>query len=326
MGGFKGLKVRQFFQIEKKPKKGLFAVEWVILAYLVLTTLFMFFVYVKLQNPDSMLWGRFRVLAIMGAMWAVYRMIPCRLTRFFRIAAQMMLLSWWYPDTYELNRILPNLDHVFAASEQWLFGCQPSLLFSQRFPGYIVSELMNLGYTSYFPMIVVVTLFCFLFRYEQFMRASFIILTAFFCYYVVFIFLPVTGPQYYYPAVGLDQIAAGVFPNLHDYFQTLREALATPGDPDGIFHQMVVEAHRAGERPTAAFPSSHVGISTVLMLLAWQLKNRRLFWILMVFYVLLCLSTVYIHAHYAVDVLGGWLSALLLFPLLYFGYNRFAKD
>lgn len=62
------------------------------------------------------------------------------------------------------------------------------------------------------------------------------------------------------------------------------------------------------------------------MLLAWQSKNRKLFWILMVFYVLLCLSTVYIYAHYAIDVIGGWLSALLMFTLLHFGYKRFAKD
>ena len=102
------------FTLEKKPKKGLFAVEWVIMGYLVLTTLFMLLTYVKLQNPESMLWGRFRVIAITAAMWGIYRLVPCRLTRLFRIVAQMALLSWWYPDTYELNRILPNLDHVIA--------------------------------------------------------------------------------------------------------------------------------------------------------------------------------------------------------------------
>ena len=217
--------IKPLFQIEKKPKKGLFAVEWVMLGYTVLTLLFMLVTYTKLQNPVSMLWGRFQAIAIMAAMWAVYRMAPCRLTRFCRIGAQLLLLSWWYPDTYEMNRILPNLDHIVAEKEQWLFGCQPALLFSQALPGTMVSELMNLGYTSYFPMIATVTIFYFLFRYEQFMQATFIILTAFFAYYVMFILLPVTGPQYYYQAVGLDQIAAGSFPNVHDYFLTLREAL-----------------------------------------------------------------------------------------------------
>lgn len=322
----KSLRYKEFFKIEKKPKKGLFAVEWVIVGYMLLTMLFMVFTYTKLQNPVSMLWGRFQVLAVMAAMWAVYRMIPCRITRFLRITAQMAMLSWWYPDTYEMNRILPNLDHLAAACEQWMFGCQPSLLFSQKVPSFLFSELMNMGYTAYFPLIAAVTLFFFLFRYEQYMRASFIILGSFFAYYVIFIFIPVSGPQYYYPAVGIDQIAAGIFPNVHDYFLQMREALPTPGNPDGIFYQMVVDAHAAGERPTAAFPSSHVGVSTILMLLAWQTKNRRFFWILMFFYVLLCLSTVYIYAHYAIDVIGGWLSALLLFPMLHFIYTRLAKE
>ena len=321
MGNFR---FKDLFKIEKKPQKGLFAVEWVIMGYLVLTTLLMLLTWVKLQNPESMLWGRFRVVAITAAMWMIYRMVPCRLTRFIRIVAQMALLSWWYPDTYEFNRMFPNLDHLVAGFEQQLFGCQPALLFAQKCPNIIFSELMNLGYTSYFPLIAAVTLFFFLFRYEQFMKATFIILSSFFIYYVIFIFLPVAGPQYYFPAVGLDKIAAGVFPNLHDYFQTMREAMDTPGDPTAPFYQMVVDAHRAGERPTAAFPSSHVGVSTILMFLAWQTKNRRFFWILMPFYVLLCLSTVYIYAHYAIDVIGGWLSALLLFPFLHFAYKKFA--
>lgn len=314
------------FTLEKKPKKGLFAVEWVIMGYLVLTTLFMLLTYVKLQNPESMLWGRFRVIAITAAMWGIYRLVPCRLTRLFRIVAQMALLSWWYPDTYELNRILPNLDHVIAAKEQLLFGCQPALLFAQKAPWFLFSELMNMGYTCYFPLIAVVTLFYFFCRYQEFMRASFIILASFFVHYVVFDFLPVAGPQYYYPAVGLNQIAQGVFPNLHDYFMTMREPLATPGDPSGVFYQMVVDAHAAGERPTAAFPSSHVGVSTILMLLAWKTRNRRFFWLLMPFYVLLCLSTVYIYAHYAIDVIAGWVFALLLYPLLHLVYTRLVKE
>ena len=65
----KSLKVKELFKIEKKPKKGLFAVEWVVLGYLLLTTIFIFFTYVKLQNPESMLWGRFRVVASMAALW-----------------------------------------------------------------------------------------------------------------------------------------------------------------------------------------------------------------------------------------------------------------
>lgn len=325
MAGSKFFPTKELFRLEKKPTKGLLALEWAMLGYMALTLVVMSFTYTKLHNPESMMWGRFRILAMTAALWLVYRMMPCRLTLLFRVAGQMALLSWWYPDTYEINRLFPNLDHVFATWEQQLFGCQPSLLFCQKAGNAVVSELMDLGYTAYYPMIALVLFFYFFRRYDQFMRASFVILTSFFLYYVIYIFVPVTGPQYYYQAVGLDQIAQGVFPNLHDYFATHQEALASPGWTDGLFYKQVAAAHAAGERPTAAFPSSHVGISTIVMLLAWASKSRRLFLWMLPLYVLLCLSTVYIYAHYAVDVLGGWLTGVAFYLILHHAYKAKAN-
>ena len=308
--------VRDIFKIEKKPIKGLLTVEWVILGYWVMTLLFIFFTYTKIQNPESLIFGRVKVLALTAAMWAAYRMAPCRFTLLCRVGVQMALLPWWYPDTYELNRILPNLDHLFAGYEQLLFTCQPSLLFSETINNPVFAELMHLGYASYFPLIAIVTLFYFFWRYAEFNRAVFVILASFFLYYVIFIFLPVTGPQYYYAAAGLDDIAQGIFPNLHDYFATHDEALPMPGNSDGFFYQCVASAHETGERPTAAFPSSHVGITTILLFLAWRTKNRLLFYGMLPFYVLMCLATVYIRAHYAIDVIGGWVSAVIFYILL----------
>lgn len=111
------------------------ALEWVMLAYMILTVATMLFTYTKLVNPESMIWGRIRVLVMTGALWGVYRMVPCRATKLVRVTAQMALLAWWYPDTYEINRMFPNLDHVFAGWEQQLFGCQPSLLSPKPFLG-----------------------------------------------------------------------------------------------------------------------------------------------------------------------------------------------
>ncbi len=319
------MKIKELFTKEKKPVKGLLAIEWVVMGYLVITTLLMLFTYTKVHNPGGMLWGRMQIVFMTIALWAVYRMFPCRLTRLCRILAQMALLSWWYPDTYEFNRMFPNLDHVFASCEQALFGCQPALLFSQWLSSPVFSELMNLGYWSYYPMIAATALYFFFWRYEQFGRAAFIILTSFFIYYLIYILLPVAGPQYYYAAVGIDRISHGVFPNVHDWFATHQDCLANPGWHDGLFHRLVTDAHNAGERPTAAFPSSHVGVSTILMLLIWTAHNRRLLLWLLPFYVLLCLSTVYIYAHYAIDVLGGWVSALILFFGLKLYYDHFLQ-
>lgn len=56
------------------------------------------------------------------------------------------------------------------------------------------------------------------------------------------------------------------------------------------------------------------------MLLAWRTGNRRFFYTLLPFYVLLCLSTVYIQAHYAIDVLAGWVTGVALyFALMWVG-------
>lgn len=313
---------RYLFEKDKKPRKGLLAVEWVVMGYLLLTVLVILFTFTKAMNPEAMLWGRFRIVMLTLAVWLVYRLIPCRFTLLCRIIVQMFLLSWWYPDTYELNRLFPNLDHHFAAYEQWLCGCQPALLFSQAISHPVFSELMHLGYASYFPLIALVSLFYFFFRYKEFDRAVFIILTSFFIYYVIFIFLPVTGPQYYYLAAGLDNIAQGIFPNVHDYFATHDQPLPMPGYSDGYFYQCVASAHATGERPTAAFPSSHVGITTILMILAWRSRSRPLFWGITPLYILMCLATVYIQAHYVVDVIGGWVSAVVIYAVLQFLYGK----
>lgn len=314
--------IKDYFKIEKNPKKGLMAQEWATLAYMVLTIVTMLFTYTKLVNPESMIWGRIRVLAITGALWAVYRMVPCRMTRMTRVLAQMALLAWWYPDTYEINRLFPNLDHLFAGWEQQIFGCQPALLFAKALPWPIVSELMDMGYFMYYPMIAIVVYFYFFRRYQEFERISFVILASFFLYYIVFIFVPVAGPTFYYDAVGVQDIAKGIFPALGDYFNTHTNCLPTPGYTDGIFYHLVEDAKAAGERPTAAFPSSHVSVSTICMLLAWHTKNRKLVYGLLPFYIFLCMATVYIQAHYLIDAIAGLVTGVIVyFILMFFSKN-----
>ena len=297
-------------------KKGLLAVEWIAMGYLLLTLLMMAVLWDKLVSPEQMIKGRITFVLVTLAAWGVYWLKPCRLTMFLRIAVQMVFLSWWYPDTYELNRTLPNLDHVFAGCEQTVFGCQPALLFAQKAPWGWFSELMCMGYISYFPMMTILLVYYFLYRYNEFLKAAFVLLGAFFIFYVIFIFLPVTGPQFYYLAVGPEKIAAGVFPNLGDWFLTHSERMAVPGWTDGFFYHLLEMAHNAGERPTAAFPSSHVGITTVVMLLAHHTHCRKLVLGMLPFYILMCLSTVYILAHYAIDALTGLFTGVVFYFVL----------
>ena len=78
--------LKDLFKIEKKPRKGLLAVEWVIMGYLLLTTLLVLFTFTKSPHPEALLWGRFRIVMMTLALWFVYRLIPCRFTIFCRFA------------------------------------------------------------------------------------------------------------------------------------------------------------------------------------------------------------------------------------------------
>ena len=309
-------KIADYFIFERKPRRGLLPLEWVVLAYTALTSIVMIVCYTKLVNPEAMIWLRIRVVATTLLLWGAYRLLPCRVVLFVRVMAQMAMLIWWYPDTFEINRMFTNLDHVFVAWEQDLFGFQPALLFSEKLSHPVFSELMDMGYASYYPLIIATLVFYFLLRYNEFERAAFVVFTGFIIYYVVFIFLPVAGPTFYYKAVGIDNIVNGVFPDIGFYFNTHQDCLVSPGWQDGLFYHLVEDAKGVGERPTAAFPSSHVGIGIVVILLAWHSRNRWLFFIMLPFFILLFFSTFYIQAHYAIDAIAGLVSGAIIYFIL----------
>lgn len=315
-----GKAISAYFKIEKKPEKGLIPLEWVMLGYVALTLLVAVFTYTRSVNPDTIIFGRVRIVLMTLALWAAYRLIPCRVTMGARCVAQLALLTWWYPDLYELNRVFPNLDHIVASWEQAVFGCQMSLEFSRACPWPPLSEILDFGYVSYYFLIVATVLYYYCRRYGEFRRSVFVIMTSFFAFYLVFIFFPAAGPTFYFKAVGLDNINSGVFPALGTYFSThsdlAADCLPTPGWRDGLGHYLVYVAKIAGERPVAAFPSSHVGVTTVVMWLAWHSRSRRLFFTMLPFAVALFFATFYIQAHYAIDAVAGLMAGTALYFFL----------
>ena len=184
--------------------------EWTMLIYALFTLLLMLFMYTRLQDPKAMIVLRIQIVAITLALWGVYQLIPCRLLLLVRVIVQLALLSNWYSETFEFNRMLPNLDHVFATWEQQLFGCQPALLFCQKWSHPVFSELLTLGYVSYYPLMGVVALYYFIWRKEQFLKASFVILASFFLFYVIFIFLPVNPEPYGTGTGSFDSVTDGI--------------------------------------------------------------------------------------------------------------------
>ncbi len=311
-----------FFKREE-VKTQFLAVESLNLIYNLLTTLLIIIFFNSLQNPQEMLMGRFLIVAGTFAVIYLYTRYPSPLTRFLRIASQMALLAYWYPDTFEFNRIFPNLDHLFATAELSLFGCQPAILFEQVCSHPLWREAFNMGYWAYYPMIFTIVTWYFFKQARDVERCTFVIMASFFIYYFIYMFIPVAGPQFYFPVIGDAVAAAGPYPAIGDYFNMHPEITIPQADKGGLFTSLVNMAQASGERPTAAFPSSHIGISTILMLLARR-SHKGLMFTLLPFYLLLCCATVYIKAHYLIDGIAGIASGIAIYALTTYLYKKTA--
>ena len=306
----------------EEPQTRFLAVEKLNLLYNLFTTLLIIIFFNRLNDPQAMLLGRFFIAFATFAVIYVYTKFPSMATRLLRVVSQMALLSYWYPDTFEFNRIFPNLDHLFATLESDLFSCQPALLFDQVCSGLFWREAFNMGYWLYYPMIALVSLYYFFCRPKEAERCTFVIMASFFLYYIIYIFLPVAGPQFYFPVIGEEIAAAGPYPELGDYFNLHPEITIAQEGKGGLFTELVGMAQGAGERPTAAFPSSHIGVTTILVMLAYRAK-KWLFAVMFPVYMLLCCATVYIKAHYLVDAIAGLVTGVLVYYLTTWLYKKF---
>lgn len=301
--------------------RGLFAVESISLIYNALTTILILILYPRMDHPGTMLLERLGIVVLTFALIHLYHSLPCRLTAFIRMVFQMSLLAYWYPDTYEFNRLFDNLDHVFASAEQMIFGCQPAVEFCKLCPSIWLSEPFNMGYFFYYPMMLIVVLYYFVCHFEWFEKICFVLVASFFIYYLFYILVPVAGPQFYFPAIGMDKVNACDFPAIGDYFNDNSILLPGPGFDHGFFFNLVEASQEVGERPTAAFPSSHVGISTIVMIMSWRV-SKKLAFILMPFYLLLCCATVYIQAHYLIDAIVGFITAFMVYYVASVMYKK----
>lgn len=292
-----------------------FAVEKLTFIYIAITSIFILFI--GSENWMEMMGNRLLIITtilVVTYFNSLKNWWIIKLTRYAFIGA---LLSFFYPDTFDINRTLINQDHIFATLEQQLFGCQPALLFSKIYPEVWIREVLNFGYWAYFPLIICTSLYLFFKEKRHFENFFFVIICSFYIFYTWYSLFPVVGPQYYFPAIGYDNVKAGIFPELGKYFNEHNHLLKAIHS-DGLFSNMVIKTQSVGERPTAAFPSSHVGISTIILFMLLRFRKFGAVIIIAPIYIALVLATVYIEAHYAVDIIVGFIVAVIL----YFVANR----
>ena len=232
-----------------------------------------------------------------------------RVLDFLRHFYPVLLYTGFYRETGILNEMFtPSyLDAYFIRFEQWLCGFQPSLAFMQAVPYLAFSELMYAAYFSYYVMIVGVGLALFRRDRTQFFHYVSVVSFVFYCCYLMYIFLPVSGPRLFFREVDGYQLPA----------EWLALGTAHPLPPAvtrGVFYQIITAIYAVFEPAGAAMPSSHVAVALTTVWFSFRYLPRIRHAHLVVAS-LLCVSTVYCRFHYAVDVVAGIAVALLLVPL-----------
>lgn len=244
----------------------------------------------KLFLSGSLFLNRIVLLAIFIFHYFLKSKLSTKVWSLFTIISIYASLTLLYKETAVLNQLFyPSIDAMLMQWDEWIFGMQTALEFSKAFPSRFVSELLFMGYFSYYLMPLAILFLLFKKAPEKLEEFGFILITSFLIYYLIFILFPAVGPQFYWSEP-----------------QSLIES-------QGIFGDIVKKIQENGEVPTAAFPSSHIGIASILLL--WLYTNLKKYWKYFIpFMFLLILATVYIKAHYVVDGIAGLLSA----PLVYY--------
>jgi membrane-associated phospholipid phosphatase len=254
---------------------------------------------------------------IQALIWGSRRRPQSGGIRFIRYFYPVLLYAGLFAETGWLNQIFIKgyLDATIIRWDQALFGCQPSLVFMERFPYLLVSEIFYAAYFSYYLMIGGVGIALYLRNRPAFFRYVSVVSFVFYICYLIYICVPVIGPPVFFRPI-----------NGYSLPSELQRMALAEGYPraitSGIFYKIMKWIYQVFEAPGAAIPSSHVAVALCTVYFSFRyLRSFR--WVHLLMALLLCLSTVYCRYHYACDVLAGGLTAALLIPAGEWLYSKF---
>jgi len=201
---------------------------------------------------------------------------------FFRLLYPVMLMTFYYTFSGKLVLLFTHhfLDYQITAFELSLFGLNPTLWLDGHMSKW-VTELLSIGYFSYYFMIPGLALVLFFQKRDKMIKRYITASCAtFFTSYLIFILYPVEGPRHFFAHLYQHVPEGYVFRGLVDFVIG-----------NAAFHG-------------GAMPSSHVAEALVVMFFALRVfRKKALFVVPFVF--LLALGTVWGRFHYVSDVVVG---------------------
>ncbi len=267
----------------------MFKINYLIIIYLICTTII---ISISKNNPKN----RYLCLGINSLIL---------LLEFFPFVSSIEL-SWlrFFYDWSPLLIVLPILhretelltsafgratyDDLFIRLEHQYFPAVMNVHHYDRANFKLLSEYLHLCYLSFYALIYGVPLFFYIKQdMIMFYETVFVILLLFFSCFITHSFIPVCGPR-------------NLFKKISDHRS------------HGFFFKVVHKILAEGSTHGTAFPSGHTGIACVIMLMTWYIYTP-LFYCILPFCIGIIISTIYGRFHYVLDLIFGFLYALIAF-------------
>jgi membrane-associated phospholipid phosphatase len=224
-----------------------------------------------------------------------------KVLNFLRTFYPQILITPFFTESIHLStQVFGGVSHdaFFIALDQRIFGFEPYLIFYKALetvPRF--NELMFGSYFSYYILVATLLWIPWLKGdRKETERSVFIYFAINLVVIVWYVFFRVQGPKYW-----ISELRSNWYGNFRGYLFVK------------FFQNMFNHVDMAG----AAFPSSHALFTALCVVFGYR-WDKRLLGVYLPILSLIMLATIYIYAHYAVDILTG----ILLAPLLYLAFAR----
>ena len=240
---------------------------------------------------------------------------PLRLVRHLYPLA---LYTLFYRESEHLNQLFVTgyLDPTIIRWEQALFGGQPSLVFMETFPGFLVSESFYAAYLCFYLMIGGLAIYLYIRNRDHYVHYMSVTTFVFYACYLCFIFLPIIGPRLFFGEVAGYSLPVSALPEvIPPYPESVLQ---------GPLYRLTSLLYDHLEGAGGSVPSSHVAVAICTAWFSFRYVPRiRHAHLLVVIW--LCLATVYCRYHYALDLITGCLAAAVLIPAGHYAYKTFQR-
>lgn len=200
-----------------------------------------------------------------------------------------------YTNMHDMVHLVnPNdVDASLIAWDQYLLGFQPAI-YLESFITPELTDFMYFSYSSFLIYIIMFTMYLYIRKNNTAFRETLVsVILTFYIGYIGYVIFPAVGPKF----------------TMSHLFETSLSGSFITGRLSFLMNYEISEYTRRD-----CFPSLHNGVIFLILLFAFKHQKRSAF-LFLPFAIALFISTLYLRYHYFVDMIAGFLLAIIVFYL-----------